>query len=71
LSVFDGHGGHVTSRFYGQNLYKILAKQPAPGIGDYEKVLKAMDEALKDSFLDPAVLEAGIHCFSRPWVHGS
>jgi protein phosphatase 2C family protein 2/3 len=69
FSVFDGHGGHVTSRFCGKNLYKILAKQPAFRIGDYEKALKdsflATDEALMDSFLDPAILEAGIHYFSR------
>jgi hypothetical protein len=53
----------------GKNLYKILAKQPAFGIGDYEKALKdsflATDKALKDSFLDPAILEASIHYFSR------
>lgn len=60
FSVFDGHGGEVTSRFCGENVYKILLKQEAFGIGDYEK-------ALKDSFLatDKAMLKAmreGIHC---------
>jgi len=52
FSVFDGHGGDMTAKFCGENVYKILAKQAAFGIGDYEK-------ALKDSFLatDKAMLE--------------
>jgi protein phosphatase 2C family protein 2/3 len=60
FSVFDGHNGKMTARFCAKNVHKILAKQPAFAIGDYEK-------ALKDSFLatDKAILEDGIHNFPR------
>lgn len=44
FAVYDGHGGERVAAYSGNNVHKILAKQPAFQSGDYE-------QALKDGFL--------------------
>lgn len=61
FGVYDGHGGDKVALFAGENLHKIVAKQPSFARGDIE-------QALKDGFLatDRAILEGslifGCHC---------
>ena len=52
FGVYDGHCGDTIANFSGENLHKILAKQPAFKDSNYE-------QALKDGFLstDRAILE--------------
>ncbi|OQE17308.1 hypothetical protein PENSTE_c021G01474 [Penicillium steckii] len=52
FGVYDGHGGDKVALFAGENLHKIVAKQPSFARGDIE-------QALKDGFLatDRAILE--------------
>ncbi|KAG0634236.1 phosphatase 2C-like domain-containing protein [Tuber brumale] len=52
FGVYDGHCGDMVARFSGENVHKILAKQPAFKDSNYE-------QALKDGFLstDRAILQ--------------
>ncbi|KAL9100108.1 MAG: hypothetical protein Q9163_004483 [Psora crenata] len=51
FGVYDGHGGDKVAHFAGENMHKILARQEAFKMKDFE-------QALKDSFLatDRAIL---------------
>ena len=57
FGVYDGHGGDKVALFAGENIHKILAKQPAFKAKDFE-------QALKDGFLatDRAILSGMIYC---------
>ena len=52
FGVYDGHTGERVAEFSGENVHKILAKQPAFKDSNYE-------QALKDGFLstDRAILQ--------------
>ncbi|KAG0640503.1 phosphatase 2C-domain-containing protein [Tuber brumale] len=52
FGVYDGHFGDMVAKFSGENVHKILAKQPAFKDSNYE-------QALKDGFLstDRAILQ--------------
>ena len=52
FGVYDGHCGDRIANFSGENVHKILAKQPAFKDSNYE-------QALKDGFLstDRAILQ--------------
>ena len=53
FGVYDGHCGDRVANFSGENVHKILAKQPAFKDSNYE-------QALKDGFL--SVDRAMIYC---------
>ncbi|KAH0552972.1 hypothetical protein GP486_006830 [Trichoglossum hirsutum] len=54
FGVYDGHGGDKVAYFAGENVHKVIAKQDAFKMGEY-------DRALKDGFLavDRAILNGG------------
>ena len=58
FGVYDGHGGDKVALFAGENIHKILAKQEAFKVKDYE-------QALKDGFLatDRAILSGTVSLY--------
>ena len=70
FGVYDGHCGDMIANFSGENVHKILAKQPAFKDSNYE-------QALKDGFLstDRAILrgDSSVVLILRPafcWLVG-
>ena len=55
FGVYDGHGGDKVALFAGENMHKILAKQPA-----FKE--KNFEQALRDGFLatDGAILSGSL-----------
>lgn len=65
FGVYDGHGGDKVALFTGENIHRIIAKQDAFKVANYE-------QALKDGFLatDRAILN-GIYTDIYPSSHGA
>ncbi|PUU73056.1 phosphatase 2C-like domain-containing protein [Tuber borchii] len=60
FGVYDGHSGEMAAEFCGQNVHKILAKQPAFKDSNYEQALKDGFLSTDETFLQDPQYRGGI-----------